>query len=463
MDIELYYGPPGTGKTTTLMDILDHEIKVKGLTPKDIAFVSFTKKGAEQGMTRAKERFPFPDSEFVYFRTLHSMAFRETYASRKNMMDRRKYADFSKKMNMHFTGYYTEEFHHSDDMYLFGGEMYRNNPKAGNSYIETLNFETYSFVTTNYRRFKDTFGFADFTDLIQNFIDSDRSVPVKVAIVDEAQDLTTLQWKMIWKAFRHCDRIYIAGDDDQAIYQWSGADVDYFLGLHGNSHLLKQSYRLPDNFVRFARKITDQITKRVDKQYTGKTEKGSLDVVNDLKDITINPDETYLILSRNNCFLKDAEDWVRSQGLPYMYKGETMVTEDHIKIINFYEEKRRTRIISTAEETKLKKFMREGANINNPWYEALNWDQSLLDYIRTIIGRKPTNLHSPHINISTIHSIKGGEADNVILFTDITKNIEENLQRNPDSEHRVFYVGVTRAKKSIRIILPRTKYSYKFL
>ena len=462
MDIELYYGPPGTGKTTKLMEILDFEINSKGVRPKEISFVSFTKKGADEGVARAKLRFDFPNSDFVYFRTLHSLAFRETYASRKNVMDRKKYGEFSKKLGMHFTGYYTEEFHHNDDMYLFGNELYRNNPIAGNKFIESLNFDTYNFVSNNYRKYKDTFGYIDFTDMVQNFIDSDRSVPVRVAIIDEAQDLTTLQWKMIWKAYRHCERVYIAGDDDQAIYQWNGADVNYFLNLHGNAHVLNHSYRLPQNFVRFAKKITDQITKRVDKVYAGREEPGSLDVINKLDDIEINPDESYLILSRNNCFLRDAENWMRKLGLPYMLKGKSIITEDHIKTINFYEEKRKSRVIDTQEEIKLKKIMRENATLNLPWYEALNWEQEMLDYIRTIVAKKPPNLLHPLINISTIHSIKGGEADNVLLITDITKNVEENLEKNPDSEHRVFYVGATRAKKCLRLVLPQSKYSYKF-
>lgn len=462
MDIEIYYGPPGTGKTTTLMDILDFEINTKGLRPKEIAFVSFTKKGVEQGIQRAKLKFDYPNSEFVYFRTLHSMAFRETYASRKNVMDKKKYSDFSKKMGMHFTGYYTEEFHHNDDMYLFGSELYRNNPKAGKMFIEHLNFDIYTFVQKNYKRYKETFGYIDFTDMVQNFIKENRSVPVKVAIVDEAQDLTTLQWEMVWKAFRNCDRVYIAGDDDQAIYQWSGADVDYFLSLHGNTHILNHSYRLPQNFVKFANKITSQIIKRVDKTYEGREGKGDLDVVNSLNEIQIDPEQTYLVLSRNNCFLKGAEEWIQRQGLPYLYKGERIITEKHLDDIRFYEHKRKTLIIDNEDERRLKGLLKEGANFSKPWYDSFCWDQWLIDYIRTIVARKPSNLFTPHINISTIHSIKGGEADNVILLTDITKNVEENLTMNPDSEHRVFYVGITRAKQSIRIVLPSTKCAYKF-
>lgn len=462
MDIELYYGPPGTGKTTTLMDILDLEINKNKLSPRDIAFVTFTKKGAEEGAARAKLKFNYADSEFLYFRTLHSMAFRETFSSRKNVMDRRKYGDFSKKLGMHFTGYYTEEFHHNDDMYLFGEDLYRNNPATGKSFISTLNFDIFTFVSKNYKHYKDTFGYIDFTDMVQNFIKEDRFIPVKVAIIDEAQDLTTLQWKMVWQAFRHCDRIYIAGDDDQAIYEWSGADVNYFLNLHGNIHTLKQSYRLPYNFVKFARRITDKIKLRVNKEYEGKDEKGDIDLANSLEDLEINENETYLILSRNNCFLKSAEEWVQKQGLPYSLKGQPMLTEEHVRTINFYESKRKSRVIMDQDERLLKKIMKEGAVISQPWYDALNWPQTLIDYVRTLVARKPANMLEPKINISTIHSIKGGEADNVFLISDISKNVKLNLEKNPDSEHRVFYVGATRAKKSMRLILPQTKHYYDF-
>lgn len=463
MDIELYYGPPGTGKTTTLMGILDQEINTRGLRPKDIAFVSFTKKGAQQGVERAKTLFDYPPGEFVYFRTLHSLAFRETYTQKKDVMDKRKYAEFSQKMGMHFTGYYTEEFHHSDDMFLFGNDMYRNNPKAGNAFIQDLHFETYNFVANNYKKYKDTFGYLDFTDMIKNFIDSDRFVPVKVAIIDEAQDLTTLQWEMVWKAFRHCERVYIAGDDDQAIYEWSGADVNYFLGLRGNVHVLKQSYRLPYNMVKFAKNISDQISKRVNKEYEGLPDKGSIDIVNSIKDIEINSTDSYLILSRNNCFLKPVEAWIKTLGIPYAYKGEPLLTEEHVAQINFYERKRESRIVSEAELNKLKRLVGGTVHLDKPWYEVFKWEQSLIDYVRTMVSKRPADLLTPRVNISTIHSIKGGEADHVILLTDITKNVLHNLEKNPDSEHRVFYVGATRAKKSLRIVLPQTSLSYKFV
>jgi DNA helicase-2/ATP-dependent DNA helicase PcrA len=62
---------------------------------------------------------------------------------------------------------------------------------------------------------------------------------------------------------------------------------------------------------------------------------------------------------------------------------------------------------------------------------------------------------TPRITLSTIHGAKGGEADNVLLLPDITKAAVEKDDRDPDELHRLFYVGVTRAKKSLHILEPK--------
>ena len=63
-------------------------------------------------------------------------------------------------------------------------------------------------------------------------------------MVDEAQDLTPLQWDMVVKMASAVERVYIAGDDDQAIYEWNGADVNLFQTFPGKSLVLKRSVRL---------------------------------------------------------------------------------------------------------------------------------------------------------------------------------------------------------------------------
>ena len=52
----------------------------------------------------------------------------------------------------------------------------------------------------------------------------------------------------------------------------------------------------------------------------------------------------------------------------------------------------------------------------------------------------------PRIKLSTIHGSKGGEADNVMLLTDLTRKADEEYWRQRDQERRVFYVGMKHFK-----------------
>jgi len=61
--------------------------------------------------------------------------------------------------------------------------------------------------------------------------------------------------------------MYCAGDDDQAIYRWAGADVDHFINLPGGSEVLSQSYRIPRSVHRIAEGIAKRIHRRFPKQY----------------------------------------------------------------------------------------------------------------------------------------------------------------------------------------------------
>jgi len=54
--------------------------------------------------------------------------------------------------------------------------------------------------------------------------------------------------------------------------------------------------------------------------------------------------------------------------------------------------------------------------------------------------------------VNTIHGVKGGETDNVVLLLNFTKAVRNNLEVNPDSELRCLYVACTRAKKTLHLI-----------
>ena len=68
----------------------------------------------------------------------------------------------------------------------------------------------------------------------------------------------------------------------------------------------------------------------------------------------------------------------------------------------------------------------------------------------------------PLITIGTIHSVKGGEADIVYLYPDIsvaagTERIAGKGVESEDSLLRLFYVGMTRAKEELVLMSPVIK------
>ena len=61
----------------------------------------------------------------------------------------------------------------------------------------------------------------------------------------------------------------------------------------------------------------------------------------------------------------------------------------------------------------------------------------------------------PKIHLSTIRGAKGGEADNVMLLTDLSRKSQEAMEKDSDDECRVFYVAATRARNELHIVQPQ--------
>src|ERR1700745_424499 len=72
----IFFGPPGTGKTTRLLDVVEQEMR-NGIAPDRIGYMTFTRRGVEEAISRASNQFSLPRSRFRYFNTLHAAAFRQ--------------------------------------------------------------------------------------------------------------------------------------------------------------------------------------------------------------------------------------------------------------------------------------------------------------------------------------------------------------------------------------------------
>jgi superfamily I DNA/RNA helicase len=95
------------------------------------------------------------------------------------------------------------------------------------------------------------------------------------------------------------------------------------------------------------------------------------------------------------------------------------------------------------------------------WYKALDLIP-LIDrvYIRATL-RRGAKLSKPKVRLSTIHGAKGSECQNVVLFTDLSREADKQYFINPDDQTRVMYVGATRAKEALHIIHPQTTRGFR--
>ena len=98
-----------------------------------------------------------------------------------------------------------------------------------------------------------------------------------------------------------------------------------------------------------------------------------------------------------------------------------------------------------------------GLLTTEPWGSALKEISLKNKTYLELAFRKGENISSPRVKISTIHGAKGTQCDNVILFTDLSREADKQYYLNPDDQTRVMYVGVTRAKRSLHIITPQTE------
>jgi len=457
-------GPPGTGKTTTLLNEVDRYLKQTD--PDKIGYFSFTQKAAHEARDRAMSKFNLGEGDLPYFRTLHSLAFRRLGIKKEDVLQRRHYEDLGKK-----TGYsldYNEYDNEHTGLFTTKSDLLR-----------IIQLAKLRGITP-----EQQYNLIDFTDMITEFVKSDKSPKFDVVFIDEAQDLSLSQWDMARSIWDKTGDTFIAGDDDQAIFRWAGADVDSFITQTGKIMQLTQSYRIPQVVHDVASRIVNKIQNRLPKEWRPKTQRGLLSYYDDFEQVNMKQGN-WLVLARTRFMLNELEDQLYSRGLYYENKFKTNKEQDLYKAITDWENLRKDvdinydqleRISSYMSQNHFEKqslkYMDKDANYkmsglrergwlktDKIWFEAFDSaPQKKVRYIRRMRENGEKLNSAPRIILSTIHGVKGGEQDNVVLLTDLSRNTQRNYENNPDDENRLFYVGATRTKNHLHVIRPKDIY-----
>jgi DNA helicase-2/ATP-dependent DNA helicase PcrA len=472
-------GPPGTGKTTKLLKYVQTFLKL-GTPIERIGYFAFTKKAATEAKERMLKLFPqYGYRDLRHFQTLHSLAFTSLGMKKDNVMQSEHYEEIGKTIGVQVSVYKGGEeetgYIDSDSEYFNLINIARIKDVSTKDeydtdlYSDDMDYNLVEIIEAELNNYKKSFALYDFTDMIEKFIGSELCPKFDVVFIDEAQDLSPIQWKMYDIIKQNTKIMILAGDDDQAIYGWAGADVQRFQEEPAKEKILPQSYRVPIRVQQVADSIISQIDTRIIKLWNPRNEEGHCEEVYDLDEVDLTQGR-WLVLARTNYRLIKMKPYLMERGIYFEYKERKSFSAKLWKAIRDF-----SRWTSGAQLTapEIKdifdytghEFVGEehlsydceyfDIDSNDTWYELFNADPEQVLYIRQMLSNKEKLSEGARVKLSTIHSAKGGEADNVLLILDNTEKIREAIEKSPekaDEEHRVWYVGVTRTKQNLYIM-----------
>ena len=169
---------------------------------------------------------------------------------------------------------------------------------------QDLSVRELKILAAELESYKKQYNLIDFNDMITEFVKSDASPKFDVVFIDEAQDLSLMQWDMAKSIWNKTEDTFIAGDDDQAIFKWAGADVDSFINWEAREILLDKSERVPQLIQRKALDVISRIyINRISKNYLPKNDFGNIHERFAINKIDLSTGD-WLILARTNSLLK---------------------------------------------------------------------------------------------------------------------------------------------------------------
>jgi len=564
------FGGPGSGKTTALLDRVEELIESEeDVDVRDILVVSYTRAAAAEIRERLAERLDTtPRALRGNVSTMHAKAYDLLNLSRSDVVSESDKEEFCEDFGIDFEDEYEGSRRRSARSTTLGnkviatsqwlqrtcrdvGDWYDvpfqwdeeevrlppeidDNAQTGNKYTPTwpsdddrLDIPEAIRAWRNWKGTNDIVGFADMLERVKQ-----RSLlpNVDYLVIDEFQDITTLQYQVYEEWRPHMKRVLIAGDDDQVVYAWQGADPDLLLDEAVDEDvILPNSYRLPSRILNAVNQEVRHINKRQDKDLEPRKEGGTvealrnrsmLDLSREVRRTVEHTDETVMVLFRARYQMFQFIDEFIDEGIPFSCLTDQRMWTDRLsQYVAGIESLAADEPMTGLQARRLADMLADsafGTGERDDFFDALDEREeesgvddltnldidpevvrehvpfapeppAAADMLRKVtsfqersvdayFNSKYRGMEPDRVRLGTIHSAKGREADHVIVGTDLTEKVVEQMaatvEQNgtelpngeeftkhtspvptlTDNERRVFYVGMSRARERLVLL-----------
>ncbi|AQL43146.1 ATP-dependent DNA helicase Rep [Halorientalis sp. IM1011] len=523
------FGGPGSGKTTALLDRVE-QLQEEGADVRDILVVSYTRAAAAEIRERLAERLDMtPRALRGNVSTMHAKAYELLNLSRGDVVGESDKEDFCEEYGIEYEDENKGARRRSARSTTIGNKVIATsqwlqrtrrdvadwydvpfkwnvekvrlppeedpNSQTGNKYTPTWPSDDDRIDVPEairaWRGYKGENGLVGFADMLERVKQRSLLPNVEYLVIDEFQDITTLQYDVYEEWKPHMKRVLIAGDDDQVVYAWQGADPDLLLDEDvTEDEVLPNSYRLPSKILNVVNKEISHIDKRQEKDLEPRKEGGRveapprpsmLDLVRNVR-ATLEEDEdsTSMILFRARYQMFQFIDEFIGEGIPFQcLTDQRMWTDRLTQYVRAVEALDQDDPVTALQARRLADMLADsafGTGERDDLFDAIDEEQEAADtddlaeitveadFVREFVPfmpdpraaadmlRKVTNfqersvdayfsgdyqgLATDAVRVGTIHSAKGREADHVFLATDLTEKVVEQMAATVEQEGR---------------------------
>ncbi|MFC7131956.1 MULTISPECIES: ATP-dependent helicase [Salinibaculum] len=524
------FGGPGSGKTTALLDRVEQLLEENDdVDVRDVLVVSYTRAAAAEIRERLAERLDTtPRALRGNVCTMHAKAYDLLNLSRGDVVGESDKEEFCEQFGVEFEDEYEGSRRRSARSTTLGNKVIAtsqwlqrtrrdvadwydvpfkwdeekvrlppdidDNAQTGNKYTPTWPSDDDRLdipeAIRAWRRYKGDNGLVGFADMLERVKQRSLLPNVDYLVIDEFQDITTLQYDVYTEWRPHMKRVLIAGDDDQVVYAWQGADPDLLLDEDVDEDvILPNSYRLPSRILNVVNREVNHITKRQEKDLKPRKEGGKVEAVQrpSMLDLVRNvrgtiqetEDDTAMILFRARYQMFQFMDEFIGEGIPFKcLTDQRMWTDRLTQYVDAIEALDADEPVNGLQARRLADMLADsafGTGERDDFFDALdereeetgvddivNMDiepEMVREYVPFVpdprsaadMLRKVTNfqersvdayfageyrgLDRDRVRVGTIHSAKGREADHVFVATDLTEKVVEQMAATVDQQN----------------------------